>query len=63
VSAGSHCNTDHILIADVPSLNSGRGGKGTTSYQKLHNSLLGQYLCILSAITEIKVKNKKIKNK
>jgi len=44
----------HILIADVP-LNSGRGGKGTTSDQKLHNSLHRLYLCILSAITEIKV--------
>jgi len=48
----------HILIADVPSLNSGRGRKGTTSDQKLHNCLNRLYLCILSAITEIKVKKK-----
>lgn len=48
----------HILIADVPSLNAGRGRKGTTSDQKLHNCLHRLYLCILSAITEIKVKKK-----
>lgn len=44
----------HILIADVPSVNSGRGGNGTTSDQKLHNCFH-----ILSAITDIKVKKKK----
>jgi hypothetical protein len=48
----------HILVADVPSLNSGRGGKGTTSDQKLRNCLHRLYLCILSAITDIKVQNK-----
>lgn len=42
----------HILIADAPSLKSGRGGKGTISDRKLHNNR--PYLCILSAITEIK---------
>lgn len=45
----------HILIADVPSVNSGRGGHGTTSDQKLHNCLHRLYLCILSTSTEIKV--------
>jgi hypothetical protein len=49
----------HILIADVPSVNSGRGGCGKTSDQKLHNCLHRLYLCILSASTEIKVKKKK----
>jgi hypothetical protein len=53
----------HILIADAPSLKSGRGGKGTTSDRKLHNCLHGLYLCILSAITEIKVKKKNNNNK
>ena len=48
----------HILIVDVPSVNSGSGGNGTTSDQKLHNCFH-----ILSVITEIKVKKKKNKER
>jgi len=61
--AGGSCQQavtlTHILNADAPSLKSGRGRKGTTSDQKLHNCLHRLHLYILSAITEIKVKKKK----